>query len=190
MPARLSQGAPVGPEPTWRCPECHTVQARAARCWRCAKPVYTCETCRLYQPSVATDLGTCADDLSGPLVSARDSCPCWQSRTTPASATERPGLGGLFPELEPEATDANVGRPRRVRGDQPEPSASSIRRAPDRLARSDVGASRRPLRPDIQHAGRAAWVASDEDRLVDAPTIEPGKRLTTEVQRRRRRWFR
>ena len=42
----------------------------------------------------------------------------------------------------------------------------------------------------MQDAGRAAWVESDEDRLVDAPTIEPGKRLTTEVQRRRRRWFR
>jgi hypothetical protein len=135
-------------------------------------------------------MGSCADGLSGPLVSARDSRPCWQSRTTPASATERPGLGGLFPELEPEATAANTKRPRRLRDDQPERRASSIRQAPDRVAPSDVGASRRPLRPDLQDAGRAAWVESDEDRLVDAPTIEPGKRLTTEVQRRRRRWFR
>jgi hypothetical protein len=46
------------------------------------------------------------------------------------------------------------------------------------------------VKPRLEQPGRAAWAEPDEDRLVEAPAVEPGKRLTTEVQRRRRRWFR
>ena len=50
--------------------------------------------------------------------------------------------------------------------------------------------SRPRVKPPLEDPGRAAWVEPDGDALVEAPKIAPGKRLSTEVQRRRWRWFR
>lgn len=56
--------------------------------------------------------------------------------------------------------------------------------------RPKAGRDRRRARPPLEAPGRAAWVEPESAALVEAPMVEPGKRLTTEVQRRRRRWFR
>jgi hypothetical protein len=174
---------------TWRCPRCHTVQARTTRCWRCSQAAFTCVTCHDYQPSLADGLGQCARDPDGSLVSAADSRSCWESHTVAMQADPVTAPGGLFVESGPGSEPQP--------GPQPEPTTlrsvrtvRPMRSAPDRATRIPTAPRPRRSRPGLEDPGRAAWVEPEEDRLVDAPAIEPAKRLTTEVQRRRRRWFR
>jgi hypothetical protein len=131
---------------------------------------------------VAAALGTCARDPAGPLVAATESRSCWEPDV--ASGTDDPVTApdGLFtqpgPPPEPTFPHTLV---------QPDPP---IRPAPERPARAPVEAAPSSVKPRLEQPGRAAWAEPDEDRLVEAPAVEPAKRLTTDVQRRRRRWFR
>ncbi len=170
---------------TWRCPRCLTVQARTTRCWRCSQAAFTCVTCRHYQPSVADGLGQCARDPDGSLVTGADSPSCWEPHIAARQADPVTVPGGLFVESVPGPQP------------QPQPTTSrsvrtvpSVRSAPDSATRNSAAVRTRRSKPGLEDPGRAAWVEREEDRLVDAPAIEPAKRLTTEVQRRRRRWFR
>lgn len=152
------------------------MQAETTRCWRCDKPAFTCRTCHFYRASVAADLGYCADDSLRTPLRADETRSCWEAAVLPGvgvSAGSGVAAGtGLFAEAE-------IAPPPPV---LPRPPRPSVRTAPDR--------ERRRARPPLEPPGRAAWVQSEADALVEAPDVEPGKRLTTEVQRRRRRWFR
>jgi hypothetical protein len=164
---------------SWRCPECRTLQAATTRCWRCQQPAFGCGTCHFYRPSVAAGLGTCAQDTAHSPLAADEIRSCWELRGAAGSAAIVPLTAsqppGLFAEdqIVPPAP-----RPSPAPGPTPAPN-----RAPPRRAQ-------RQAKPPLEDPGRAAWVEPESDALVEAPTIEPGKRLSTEVQRRRRRWFR
>jgi len=168
----------IQPAPSWRCPECRTLQARTLRCWRCDTPAFTCETCRFYHASVAAGLGYCAADASRVPLRADESRSCWQ----PAGAVGPdvvvlPTLSpapGLFAESELAAAT---------------PAAPVAPIAPPGSRASPRHGRRRP-KPPLESPGRAAWVEPESDALVEAPMVEPGKRLSTEVRRRRSRWHR
>ena len=168
----------VQPAPSWRCPECRTLQAETTQCWRCDKPAFTCETCGLFRPSVAANLGYCANDPARTPLPADETRSCWEAAGVPGlGATAVSGSSqprGLFADAEIAPPSAPLSMPS---------SAPPI----------DPGrgtAGRVTPKPPLEDPGRAAWVEPESDALVEAPSIEPGKRLTTEVQRRRRRWFR
>lgn len=169
----------VAAESSWRCPECRTLQAATTQCWRCHKPAHRCETCHFYRPSVAAKLGTCAQDPARTPLPADEIRSCWEAPgAVGLSAAAAPPVSqppGLFAEHEtaPPAPQAPV---------VPKPATASVRALP--------GRARRQAKPPLEDPGRAAWVEPESDALVEAPTIEPGKRLSTEVQRRRRHWFR
>ncbi|MEX1335087.1 MAG: hypothetical protein AB1Z66_07295 [Candidatus Limnocylindrales bacterium] len=61
---------------------------------------------------------------------------------------------------------------------------------PPPVRRTAAGRALRTAKPPLEAPGRAAWVEPSVDALVEAPPVEPGKRLSTEVQRRRGRWLR
>lgn len=160
----------------WRCPECRTLQAATTRCWRCQQPAFSCGTCCFFRPSVAAGLGTCAQDPAQVPLAADEIRSCWEPTGGAGS-----DAGARLPELEPAglfAEDEFV-----LPAPRPPLAPEPARKA----ARADR--TRRRAKPPLEEPGRAAWVESDGGALVDAPTIEPGKRLSTEVQRRRRRWF-
>lgn len=164
---------------SWRCPECRTLQAATTRCWRCQKPAFSCGTCHFYRPSVAAGLGTCAQDPAHTPLAADEIRSCWEVRgvagsdaIVPPAVSQPPGLFAED-EIVPPAPRLSVA---------PEPTLAHKRRQASRV--------RRQAKPPLEDPGRAAWVEPESDALVEAPTIEPGKRLSTEVQRRRRRWFR
>ncbi len=123
-------------------------------------------------------MGYCANDPQRSPVPADGTRSCWEAAGAdgPGSPIGTAGAAGhgLFDEADivPPAPAA----PR------PVPAPPSVRTKPDR--------ERRRSRPSLEVPGRAAWVEPESDALVEAPLVEPGKRLTTEVQRRRRRWFR
>jgi len=162
--------------PSWRCPECRTLQSETTRCWRCDKPAFTCESCHFFRASVAADLGYCAKDASRMPLHADEERGCWESARVVGlgTATEptRVGVAGLFAEAE-------IAPPAPL---EPKPSVAD--------ARAAQGRARSRVKPTLEEPGRAAWAEPEGDALVEAPVIEPGKRLSTEVQRRRRRWFR
>lgn len=166
--------------PAWRCPECATLQPEAARCWRCDQPAFACKTCHFYRPSVAADLGACAQDPARTPLPADEIRACWEAAGdgadpgVPASPT-----AVLAPGLFPESDIA-----------PPAPAASVVREPAPASADVEADRARRSQRPPLEEPGRAAWVEPESDWLVEAPLVEPGKTLETEVQRRRRRWFR
>ena len=127
---------------------------------------------------MAAGLGTCAQDPAQSPLAADEIRSCWEANGDAGlgamTAASRPQAVGLFAEDE-------------IVPPAPRPSTATeptTARNPTRASRA-----RRP-KPPLEDPGRAAWVESESDALVEAPTIEPGMRLSTEVQRRRRRWFR
>ena len=164
---------------SWRCPECRTLQAVTSQCWRCHELAFGCGTCRFYRPSVAAGLGTCAQDSARSPLAADEIRSCWEAADTAGSSVAEPALAsqpsGFFAESEilPPVPAVPV---------EPKPASTTT---PARATRVPLQA-----KPPLEDPGRAAWVEPEGDALVEAPTIEPGKRLSTEVQRRRRRWVR
>ena len=167
----------VQPAPSWRCPKCRTLQPETTQCWRCDEPAFTCETCHFYRPSVAAALGHCANDPARTPLRADEIRSCWEAAGVAGvgvvAASTTVSSRGFF-------DDAIITPPAPAR--QEPPPAPSVR--------PKAGRDRRLSRPPLEAPGRAAWVEPESAALVEAPMVEPGKRLTTEVQRRRRRWFR
>ncbi len=166
--------------PSWRCPGCGTLQPETARCWRCDQPAFACVTCHFYRPSVAADFGTCAQDPARMPLPADEVRSCWEAPgdiadpALPANPTEV-----LAPGLFPEADIA-----------PPAPAPPLVREAAPASAEGRTHRPRRSLKPPLEEPGRAAWVEPESGALVEAPRVEPGRTLDTEVRRRRRRWFR
>lgn len=167
----------VSAAPSWRCPQCRTLQAQTTHCWRCSKAAYSCETCQRYRPSVAAGIGYCAKDPSREPVPADETRSCWEASAAPTPAP------GLFDEPDVTPSPPLVFRPTAA-------FAPSLRSAPGDARRAPVAGSARKARPPLEDPGRAAWVEPEQDRLVDAPAVEPGAQISRVGQRRRRRrWF-
>ena len=167
----------VSAAPSWRCPQCRTLQAQTTQCWRCSKAAYSCETCHRYRPSVATGIGSCAKDPSREPVRADETRSCWEAAAAPTPAL------GLFHDPDVSPSPPLVFRP-------PAATVPPLRSAPGNARRASAAGSARKARPPLEDPGRAAWVEPNQDKLVDAPVVEPGGQISRVGQRRRRRrWF-
>lgn len=154
----------VATPPSWRCPHCGQLQSEASRCWRCGRSAVTCSTCHRFRPAVADALGYCAADRARTPLSGDEIEPCWEA------VAVTPTANGLFDALEMgSVTSAPMPAPK-----------------PQRRPRRVVKAHKAPL----QEVQAAAWREPPQGELVDAPRVEPGRTITTEVQRRRRRFWR
>ena len=145
----------------WRCPHCGQLQAETSRCWRCTRAAVTCASCHLFRKAVATDLGYCADDTARTPLNGEEVQACWEA--VPAAPT----APGLFAELDAP----------------PPPAAAATVTPPPRRRRLAA----RAAKPPLEEPRAAAWAEAPAGQLTEAPRVEPGRQLMSEVKRRRRR---
>jgi hypothetical protein len=66
----------------------------------------------------------------------------------------------------------------------------ALRSAPGGARRALAAGPSRKARPPLEEPGRAAWVEPEQDKLVEAPVVEPAARISRVGHSpRRRRWF-
>jgi hypothetical protein len=102
--------------PMWRCPNCATPQAEAARCWVCHRSNTSCASCRNYRRSISAGVGYCALDRGRGALNGQEIRPCWEpvialrgAAMPVAEPGELPGPGPITVETLVGA-DAGSGR--------------------------------------------------------------------------------
>lgn len=144
---------------SWRCPHCDQLQAETSRCWRCLRAAVTCASCHRFRDAVATGMGYCAADRSRAPLTGQEVRACWEA------APAVPDTPGLFTEL-----DASV---------PTEPALALASARPRPAAKA--------AKPPLEEPRAAAWAEVPVGGLTEAPHVEPGRKLMSEVERRRRR---
>lgn len=152
----------VAAAPSFRCPHCGQLQAETPRCWRCGRAAVTCASCHRFRRAVATGLGFCAADRSRAPLTGDEVHACWEAASASPAAQD---AAGLFAELD-AAPPAPL----------PPATTESARR--DRPAKA--------TKPPLEEPKAAAWADAPLGRLREAPTVAPGRQLTSELGRRRR----
>ena len=164
---------------TWRCPHCATLQPESTRCWACGRTPMTCATCRYYRRSVVGPVGFCGLDRTRALLAGDEVRPCWQAPTDLVDlVSDKPGSGRTSWLTLAERQRQAPAPP------APAPRAVSTPVAP---ARADTPPIVAPPRADPSREVRAARLTgpgSDADDLVEAPVVQPSRKLQSESQRR------
>jgi len=111
---------------------------------------------------VASDVGYCVTDRSREPLDGEEVRACWEA------APAAPSTAGLFEDLEPRSA----------------PAAQSAAAKPRPQPRT------RAFKAPLEELRAAAWAEVPQGDLVDAPQVEPGRTVMSEVKRRRRSWRR
>jgi hypothetical protein len=173
---------------TWRCPHCATLQPESTRCWACGRSPMTCATCRYYRRSVIGPVGFCGLDRTRALLAGDEVKPCWQAPTDLVDlVSDRPGSGRtswltLAERQRSVPTTAGAA----LTPSSALAQSSALVPSPARVDAPPV------LTPPGVHASRAAshapasGPASESDDLVEAPVVQPARKVVSAAQRRAR----
>ena len=162
---------------TWRCPHCATLQPESTRCWACGRTPMTCATCRYYRRSVVGQVGFCGLDRTRALLAGDEVRPCWQAPTDLVDSRQRPARVGSHVLADPRATPTH-GPCAAVGGDAGR-TGGAARDTPPILAPPRAESVARGPSAALQRA--RAWTRDD---LVEAPIVQPSRKLVSEAQRR------
>jgi hypothetical protein len=165
---------------TWRCPHCATLQPESTRCWACGRSPMTCATCRYYRRSVVGPVGFCGLDPTRALLAGDEVRPCWQAPTDLVDlVSDRPGSGrtSWLTLAERQRTAAP---PARV----PAPRTIAVPITPARADSPPILVAPRTDAPRGVPAAPSGGSAIDADDLVEAPVVQPSRKLVSEAQRR------
>lgn len=72
--------------PTWRCPNCRTIQVESARCFLCQRSATSCGTCVNFRPSLVGGVGYCALDRRREPLKGDEQRACWTDSVTLGSS--------------------------------------------------------------------------------------------------------
>lgn len=159
---------------TWRCPHCATLQPESTRCWACDRTPMTCATCRYYRRSVVGQVGFCGLDRTRAFLVGDEVRPCWQAPTDLVDlVSDRPGSGRTS-WLTLAQRQRTVPAPRAVAM----PVAPARADTPPILATPRADPSREIPGPPSSGSGM------DADDLVEAPVVQPSRKVVSEAQRR------
>jgi hypothetical protein len=137
----------------------------------------TCSTCLYYRRAIVSGMGFCGLDRSRSPLSGEEVRTCWQASDEVAALVPDLAVRGVVPgdaDERPPLPVAPAGpavRPRpEADPNAPPPRSLARRPAPDR---------------SMPSTGTGRPIAAD--RLIDAPSIPPGRRVASEAARRARR---
>ena len=136
----------------------------------------TCATCRYYRRSVVGQVGFCGLDRTRALLAGDEVRPCWQAPTDLVDlVSDRPGSGRTS-WLTLAQRQRTAAAPRSVA--MPVTPVAPTRDTPPILAPPRTDPSLEVPAPPSSGPG------VDADDLVEAPIVQPSRKLVSEAQRR------